>query len=191
MTEALSGDHSSLSLSPLGPLPALPDKLKARAGSLENTSPPDTDIHSHTIGGTRFPLPPLGGPTHRRLSSWSQASNGRSPSGMHRRQQSLVSNQSSKSTSAYSTLSERSTAGSVIEGGDGDYMSSSLRARHGTLSSRVEQSRVDPQAVVDSLFSSHTFSHSEAQLNGDQGGLKLYVDKSLGTVTLAGTNLDQ
>ena len=184
--------------SPLGPLPSLANRLKTRAGSFDSGSPPASDIHSHTIGGTRFPLPPGGGiATHRRLSSWSQASNGKSPAGMHRRQQSLVSGQSSKSTSGYSTLSERSTAGGVVEGAgggvvEGDLVSGSLRGRHGVLSSRVEQSRVDPQAVVDSLFSSHMLSSSEAALSGrDQEGLKIYVDKSRGTVMLSGTSLDR
>jgi len=183
--------------SPLGPLPSLGLRLKDRAGSFDNASPPAADVHCHTIGGTRFPLPPGGGvATHRRLSSWSQASNGRSPGGMHRRQQSLVSGQSSKSTSGYSTLSERSTAGGVIEGPggalEGDLVSNSLRGRHGTLTSRVEQSRVDPQAVVDSLFSSHMLSNSEAALSGrDQEGLKIYVDKSRGTIMLSGTNLER
>ncbi len=188
VNESTPTDHSPLSTSGLGPLSS--DKLKMRAGSLDSTSPSDSPGHSHTMGGSRFPLPPVGGPTHRRLSSWSQASNARSPNSMHRRQQSLVSGQSSKSTSAYSTLSERSTAGSIIEG-TGDDGSNSLRGRHGTLSSRVEQSRVDSQSVVDNLFSSLNFSRSEAELNGDQGGLRLYVDKSRGTVTLAASSLDR
>lgn len=99
-----------------------------------------------------------------------------------------MSGQSSKSTSAYSTLSERS--GGSGEGGDVESMSGSLRGRLKLLatSSRVEQSRVDPQAVIDNLFSGHTF---DSQEEGKEDGLKIYVDKNFGTVTVAGTNLDR
>ena len=76
-----------------------------------------------------------------------------------------------------------------MEVGDIDSMSGSLRGRLKLLatSSRVEQSRVDPQAVIDNLFSGHTF---DSQVEGGEG-LKIYVDRNLGTVTVAGTNLDR
>ena len=129
---------------------------------------------------------------HRRLGSWSQAPNTTPPSTMHRRQQSLVSGQSSKSTSAYSTLSERS--GASIEGGanaDLELISGNLKGRLTLLatSSRVEQSRVDPHAVIDNLFSGQKFDSKEPDKAG--GGLKIYVDRNSGTVTLAGPNLDR
>lgn len=135
-------------------------------------------------------------PHHRRLGSWSQAghTSNTPPSTMHRRQQSLVSGQSSKSTSAYSTLSERS--GTSMEGGDADAMSASLRGRLTLIatSSRVEETRVDPQAVINNLFSGHTFDGNETERGGGGGGgggLKIYVDKKSGTVTVAGPNLDR
>ena len=169
---------------------------KNRADSLDYTGGrEDNNNEILNFSGIKSAVPSALGLTHRRLSSWSQASNGASPISNHRRQQSLVSGHSSKSTSAYSTLSERSTAGSMEGGGgEADSMGGSLRGRPAVVastSSRVEQSRVNPQAVIDNLFSSHNFSRSEAGLNRDQGGLKLYVDKSLGTVTLAGPNLDR
>ena len=75
--------------------------------------------------------------------------------------------------------------------GDVDIMSANLRGRLTLLatSTRVEQSRVDPQAVINNLFSGHNFQNTQEE--GGDGGLKLYVDKSKGTVTLAGTNLDR
>lgn len=78
-----------------------------------------------------------------------------------------------------------------MEAGDVDSMSGSLRGRLKLLatSSRVEESRVDPQAVIDNLFSGHTFDSTQAE--GGEGGLKIYVDKNFGTVRLAGTNLDR
>lgn len=136
-------------------------------------------------------LVPSGLKHHRRLGSWSQVgtSSTTPPTTIHRRQQSLVSGQSSKSTSAYSTLSERS--GTSMEAGDGDSISLTLKGRLTLLatSSRVEQSRVNPQAVINHLFSGHNFDSSSETEKG--GGLKIYVDKNLGTVTLAGPNLDR
>lgn len=137
-------------------------------------------------------LPPSAQAQHRRLGSWSQVGGSHTsphPS-KHKRQQSLVSGQSSKSTSAYSTLSERS--GGSIE--DGDSISGSLRGKLTLLptSSRVEQSRVDPQAVINNLFSAHTFESTMREREGcEEEGLKIYVDKNSGTVTLAGPNLDR
>lgn len=56
-------------------------------------------------------------------------------------------------------------------------------------SSRVELSRVDPQAVINNLFSEQTYDSKEPDKAG--GGLKIYVDRNSGTVTLAGPNLDR
>ena len=201
--------HADLSVveeaSPLDPQPSIGDHTHSRtfpltlnvnrAGSLDDDGPEE---HTGYIGNSRFGLSAMGGrPTHRRLGSWSQASNGTSPTSTHRRQQSLVSGQSSKSTSAYSTLSERSTAGSMEEGGgEVDSMYGSLRGRPAmasSTSSRVEQSRVNPHAVIENLFSIGNVSHhEEAELvDQDQGGLKIYVDRNLGTITLAGPHLDR
>lgn len=70
-------------------------------------------------------------------------------------------------------------------------MSGSLKGRLTLLatSSRVEQTRVDPQAVINKLFSGQTFDSKEPDKAG--GGLKIYVDKKSGNVTVAGTNLDR
>lgn len=140
--------------------------------------------------GSSVELPPSGLMQHRRLGSWSQVGGANTPPHTtHRRQLSLVSGQSSKSTSAYSTLSERS--GGSVEGGDMDSISGSLKGRLTLLatSSRVEQSRVNPQTVIDDLFSGHTFHKTETEGGGE--GLKIYVDKNRGTITVAGTNLDR
>lgn len=128
---------------------------------------------------------------HRRLGSWSQGPNTTPPSTVHRRQQSLVSGQSSKSTSAYSTLSERSGASMDSGNVDMESISGSLKGRLTSLatSSRVEQSRVDPHAVIDNLFSGQTFDSKEPDKS--EGGLQLYVDRNSGNLTLAGPNLDR
>lgn len=176
-----SGDNTPHIVSPPQPLAA----QKTNRSSSFNS---DTES-----GGTQQVDPSLSGLVlhHRRLGSWSQAgttSNITPPTTMHRRQQSLVSGQSSKSTSAYSTLSERS--GGSMEGGDVESISGSLGGRLTLLatSSRVEQSRVDPQAVINKLFSEQTFDSKEPD---KAGGLKIYVDRNSGTVTLAGPNLDR
>ncbi len=77
--------------------------------------------------------------------------------------------------------------------GDGESISGSLGRKLTLLatSSRVEQSRVDPQAVINNLFSAHTFDSTIAESEGSEGGLKIYVDKNSGTVTVAGPNLDR
>ena len=77
--------------------------------------------------------------------------------------------------------------------GDVDSMSGSLRGKLTLLatSSRMEQSRVDPQAVINNLFSAHTFDNTAAERESSEEGLKIYVDKNSGTVTVAGPNLDR
>lgn len=72
-------------------------------------------------------------------------------------------------------------------------MSGSLKSKLTLLatSSRVEQSRVDPQAVINNLFSAHTFDSTQAAREANQGGLNIYVDKKTGSVTVAGPNLDR
>lgn len=174
-----SGDNTPRIISPPDPLATLkPNRSSSFNSSVGSSGTVQVD-----------PLPSGLVLHHRRLGSWSQAASNTPPSTMHRRQQSLVSGQSSKSTSAYSTLSERS--GASMEGGDVESISGSLRGRLTILatSSRVEQSRVDPQAVINNLFSGQTFDSKEADKVG--GGLKIYVDRNSGTVTLAGPNLDR
>lgn len=109
-----------------------------------------------------------------------------SPLRVHRRQQSLLSGNSSMSTSAYSTLSERSMAGMDDDSG-------STRSRLSLVppSSRVEQSRFDPESVVELLLQGLDFSRKEEEEEGSGVGLQIYVDKTLGTVHLAGPDLDR
>lgn len=76
--------------------------------------------------------------------------------------------------------------------GEGDSISANLRGRLTHLtSSRVEQSRVDPQSVINNLFSGRNFDSKETEKGGGGGGLKIYVDKNFGTVTLGPNNLDR
>lgn len=56
-------------------------------------------------------------------------------------------------------------------------------------SSRVEQSRVDVKTVVDTLFQNHDLLHTDEEEGS--GGLKIYLDKNRGTVTVAGPDLDR
>ena len=133
-------------------------------------------------------LPPSGLTNHRRLASWGYAINGTSPHNSHK-QQSRLSGQSSVSTSAYSTLSEKSM-GSLEGGGECDSMSGSLGRRLSSLSAKVEKSRVNPQAVIDDLFSEHKLS-SNSTVEAKEGGLKIYYDRKSGAVTLAGPDLDK
>jgi hypothetical protein len=57
-------------------------------------------------------------------------------------------------------------------------------------SSRVEQSRFDPESVVDKLFQDLDFSKREEE-EGGGGGLQIYVDKMLGTVHITGSDFDR
>ena len=132
-------------------------------------------------------LPGGGGGHHKRQPSEPivTTTSNYSPSRAHRRQQSLLSGNSSMSTSAYSTLSERSMAGMEDETG-------STRSRLSLVppSSRVEQSRFDPESVVELLLQGLDFSKREEE-ESSGGGLQIYVDKMLGTVHLAGPDLDR
>lgn len=125
-------------------------------------------------------------PQHRRQPSEPVTTTSNySPLRAHKRQQSLLSGNSSMSTSAYSTLSERSMAGFEDETG-----STKSRLSLVPPSSRVEQSRFDPESVVDLLFQGLDFSKREEE-EGGGGGLQIYVDKMMGTVHLAGPDLDK
>ena len=132
-------------------------------------------------------LPGLAHHQHKRQPSEPviMTSSNYSPLRVHKRQQSLLSGNSSMSTSAYSTLSERSMAGLEDDTG-------STRSRLSLVppSSRVEQSRFDPESVVDKLLQGLDFSKREEE-EGGGGGLQIYVDKMMGTVHLAGPDLDR
>ena len=88
---------------------------------------------------------------------------------------------------AYSTLSERSAASLDVHETESIC---SNRSRISLLpSSRVEQSRVDAKSVVEKLFQNHDLLHTDEEEGS--GGLKIYVDKNKGTVTVAGPDLDR
>lgn len=147
----------------------------------------------NTSGTNLLSLPGTKHTSHRR-----QVSLGAIPSSgfplrvQHKRYQSVsISGNSSKSvsaaSSAYSTLSEKS--GASLEVHETESICSQ-RSRISLLpSTRVEQSRVDVKSVVDELFQSHDLSHVDEEEGSE--GLKIYVDKDRGTVTLAGTHLDR
>ena len=128
---------------------------------------------------------------HRRQASLGVLNpSSNSPHHKHQRQLSLsTSGHTSKSTSAYSTLSERSTASLQLEGQETESICSN-RSRISLLpSSRVEQSRVDAKSVVEKLFQTHDLLRTDEEEGS--GGLKIYVDKNRGTVTVAGPDLDR
>ena len=57
-------------------------------------------------------------------------------------------------------------------------------------SSKVEQSRVDTREVIDKLLEGQTFATEDQEQTGSKG-LQLFVDKTRGTVTLGGSELDR
>ncbi len=57
-------------------------------------------------------------------------------------------------------------------------------------SSKVEQSRVDPNDVIEKLFEGQKFE-SKDLLESSSKGLQLFVDKTRGTVTVGGSELDR
>ena len=133
---------------------------------------------------------PLRGPAahrHRRQASLGLISSGQgSPlKTHHKRYQSItLSGTTSKSTSAYSTMSEKSLQMETHE-------TESLCSQRSRLtvfpSSRVEQSRVDNKSVVDELFQNHDLSRTDEE----GSGLRLFVDNSKGTVTVTGEDLER
>lgn len=48
---------------------------------------------------------------------------------------------------------------------------------------------MDNKTVVDDLFQNHDLLHTDEEEGS--GGLKIYVDKNRGTVTVAGPDLDR
>ena len=132
--------------------------------------------------GTTHLLPPPGpgGRSHRRQGSLGVISgSGSFPLRIHKRYQSLsMAGSSSKSTS----LSER------FLGNLECHETASICSQRSRISllpsSRVEQSRTNTKTIIEDLFQTHDLSHTEE----DEGssGLKLYVDKDQGTITVAG-----
>ncbi len=59
-----------------------------------------------------------------------------------------------------------------------------------STSSKVEQSRVDAQSVINKLFEGQTFESKNSEESSDKG-LQLFVDKTRGTVTVGGSELDR
>ena len=123
--------------------------------------------------------------SHRREPS--DPGEGGSPSRIHhRRIHSLsISGYSSRSTSAYSTLSERSERAAAAAEDTESLLS--LRTRV-TTQSRVEQSRVDTSSVIDELLQANDISRSADE---EALGLQIYVDQSKGDCVVAGPNLDR
>ena len=77
------------------------------------------------------------------------------------------------------------------EGQDTESMSGSTRSRLALVpaSSRVEQTRVDAKSVIEQLFENTKITSGEEE-EGSRG-LKIFVDKKSGTVTVAGSELDR
>lgn len=105
----------------------------------------------------------------------------------HRRINSLsISGYSSRSTSAYSTLSERSERPTVATEDSESLISSRTRA---TTQSQVEQSRVDTSRVIDELMQESDLSRSAEE---EPSQLQMYVDRSnKGGLVVAGPNLER
>lgn len=105
----------------------------------------------------------------------------------HRRINSLsISGYSSRSMSAYSTLSERSERPAVATEETESLTSSRTRA---TTQSQVEQSRVDTSRVIDELMQESDLSRSAEE---EPSQLQMYVDRSnKGGLVVAGPNLER
>jgi hypothetical protein len=133
--------------------------------------PPD----SYSLSYPRF---------HRRESG----SGSGSPSKVqHRRIQSLsITPNSSRSTSAYSTLSERSAHAVATEDTE-SLVSTRTRV---TTQTQVEQSRVDAGSVIDELLQQQQ-SDLGCSAEEEPPGLQIYVDRSKGDVVVAGADMER
>lgn len=129
--------------------------------------------------------------SHRREASDAAAGEGGSPlRAHHRRIHSLsISGYSSRSTSAYSTLSERSERAATDD--TESLHSSKTRVSVQTMSSRVEHSRVDTNSVINELLKGHDLRRSEEDEEAGGGGLKIYVDRNRGDCVVAGPDLER
>ena len=142
-------------------------------------------------GTASLPLRGASAHRHRRQTSLGVITNGQGGSPLkvqHKRYQSItLSGTTSKSTSAYSTMSEKSL---LLESHETESLCSQRTRSTVFPSIRVEQSRVDNKSVVDALFQSHDLSRTDEE-DESRGGLKLFVDKSKGTVTVTGEDLER
>ena len=115
-------------------------------------------------------------------------SGGGSPSRVqHRRMQSLCISptvNSSRSTSAYSTLSERSAPVVALDDNE-SVLSSKTRV---TTQTQVEQSRVPTSSVIEELLQQGDLTRS---LEEEPSGLQIYVDRRRGDVVLAGRDMER
>ena len=129
--------------------------------------------------------------SHRREASDVAAGEGGSPlRAHHRRIHSLsISGYSSRSTSAYSTLSERSER--AVTDDTESLHSSKTRVSVQAMSSRVEHSRVDTNSVINELLKGHDLRRSEEDEEAGGGGLKIYVDRNRGDCVVAGPDLER
>lgn len=92
---------------------------------------------------------------------------------------------SCRSTSAYSTQSERSERAVAATEEIESLLSSRTRM---TTQSQVEQSRVDTSSVIDELWQNSDLSRSAEE---ESPGLQIYVDRSKGDLVVAGPDLDR
>ena len=123
--------------------------------------------------------------SHHREPSDAGASG--SPSRIHhRRIHSLsISGNSSRSTSAYSTLSERSERATVT-----NEETESIQTR-ATTQSQMEQSRADTSSVINELLQQQASDLSRSA-EEEPPGLQIYVDRSKGDqVVVAGPNMER
>lgn len=176
-----------------------PDQDKSSSDCVTTDNLPE---RSNSVAGTELQLPrrpPTDGyslsypRSHRRNSSEYSITTGSPSRTHHRRIQSLsISAYSSRSTSAYSTLSERSAHVPPITAGVGDddiesIISSRTRI---TTQSQVEQSRVDTSSVINELLQQQE-SNLCCSAEEEPGGLKMYVNKSKGDIVVAGPDMER
>lgn len=161
---------------PAGQADSRAERSNSVAGSELRLLPAQLPPDSYSLSYPRF---------HRRESG---NSNSGSPSKVqHRRIQSLsITPNSSRSTSAYSTLSERS-AHVVASEETESVISTRTRV---TTQSQVEQSRVDPTSVIDELLQQQQ-SDLGCSAEEEPPGLQIYVDRSKGDVVVAGANMER
>lgn len=181
------------------------DVLQLEERQIRTSSVGSSDLRAQQPNGTS--LISLPGATakvrsHRRQASLGVLSSGTfnatgSPSRLsHKRHLSMSitgsgqgGGTSSKSTSAYSTMSERSMPS--WEGHETESICSQRSRLSLFPSTKVEQSRKDAKSIIDELIQQHDLTKEAEEEEGGSGGLKIYVDKNRGTVTVAGPNLDR
>ena len=174
-TNAVDRDTFRSTVSKLGE--TLPERSNSVIGNeiRQHQRPPPADGYS------------LSYPRSRRREPGDLGSMGKGGSPLrahHRRIHSLsISANSSRSTSAYSTLSERSERTSGVDDSE-SILSSRTRV---TAQSRMEQSRVDTSSVINELLQDSDLSRSD----GEAAGLQIYVDRTKGECVVAGPDLQR